>query len=94
MPQRIQRKRGKGWKMPEGVVYVGWPTKWGNNFRVGIDGTASECIEKYRARIRGNMWSFPTTKDIQAELRGKDLACWCRVGDPCHADVLLEIANT
>ena len=44
MPQRIQRKRGKGWKMPEGVVYVGWPTKWGNNFRVGIDGTASARI--------------------------------------------------
>lgn len=26
-------------------------------------------------------------------LRGKNLACWCKVGDPCHADALLELAN-
>lgn len=26
-------------------------------------------------------------------LRGKDLACFCKQGDPCHADVLLELAN-
>ena len=31
-PQRIQRKRTKGWRMPEGAVYVGRPTKWGNPF--------------------------------------------------------------
>lgn len=30
---------------------------------------------------------------IRRELRGKNLACWCRFGEPCHADVLLEIAN-
>lgn len=34
MPQRIQRKRTKGWRMPEGAVYVGRPTKWGNPFTV------------------------------------------------------------
>ncbi len=26
-------------------------------------------------------------------LRGKNLACWCEAGEPCHADVLIEIAN-
>lgn len=26
-------------------------------------------------------------------LRGKDLACWCPLDQPCHADVLLELAN-
>lgn len=26
-------------------------------------------------------------------LRGKNLACWCKPGEPCHADVLLELAN-
>ena len=31
-PVRIQRKRTKGWRMPEGAVYVGRPTKWGNPF--------------------------------------------------------------
>lgn len=34
-PRRIQRKRTKGWKMPENTVYVGRPTKWGNPWRVG-----------------------------------------------------------
>jgi hypothetical protein len=32
MTTRIQRKRTKGWRMPEGAVYVGRPTKWGNPF--------------------------------------------------------------
>lgn len=35
----------------------------------------------------------PSIERIKAELRGRNLACWCRPGDPCHADVLLEIAN-
>ena len=35
MPERIQRKRTRGWRMPEGAVYVGRPTKWGNLFKVG-----------------------------------------------------------
>ncbi len=33
-PVRIQRKRSRGWKMPENTVYVGRPTKWGNGFSV------------------------------------------------------------
>jgi hypothetical protein len=28
-----------------------------------------------------------------SELRGKNLACWCKPDQPCHADVLLELAN-
>lgn len=34
-PQRIQRKRTKGWRMPEGAVYVGRPSRWGNPWSVG-----------------------------------------------------------
>ena len=33
-PQRIQRKRVKGWRMPEGAKYVGRPSRWGNPFRI------------------------------------------------------------
>jgi len=33
------------------------------------------------------------TSDVQRELRGKDLACWCPLDQPCHADILLEVAN-
>lgn len=97
MPKRIQRKRTKGWRMPEGAVYVGRPTKFGNPFVVGKDGTAEECIEKFRE------WLLPESGYIQfealrlaahlADLEGKDLACWCALDQPCHADVLLEMAN-
>ena len=91
-PKRIQRKRTKGWEMPPLCQYVGRPTKWGNPYRVGPDGTAADCVKKYRDKIAGNLWSFPTKKDIQL-LRGLNLACWCGLDQPCHADVLLEIAN-
>ena len=85
-PKRIQRKRTKGWRMPPNAVYVGRPTKWGNPYRAGDPGipdswTAKCCYRNHAA-----------TLDV-SELRGKDLACWCSLDKPCHADVLLEIAN-
>ena len=100
-PQRIQLKRTKGWRMPENTVVVSRPSKWGNPFKVGDFGypTAQFCVARYRQLLKGNIWSFPTKEDIQRELRGKNLACWCPLVDkdgnkvPCHADVLLEIAN-
>ncbi len=45
-------------------------------------------------------WTYPSLGEIRAELAGKDLACWCPLVDargnpmPCHADVLLELANS
>ncbi len=91
--KRIQRKRTKGWKMPEGAIYVGRPGKWGNPYRVGADGDAKTCVEKYEQLIMKNIWSFPNVEIIRQELRSKDLACWCREGEPCHGDVLLRLAN-
>ncbi len=35
----------------------------------------------------------PTREDIRNHLAGKNLACWCKPGEPCHADVLLKLAN-
>jgi len=89
MPKRIQRKRTKGWKMPPNTVYVGRPTKWGNPF------TGKDAVLKYQyAYIRTLLFlSESTMKRITKELRGKDLACWCPLDKPCHADILLEIAN-
>jgi len=37
--------------------------------------------------------SYPSDEEIRAELAGRDLACWCPVGSPCHGDVLLAVAN-
>lgn len=87
-PIRVQRKRTKGWKMPPNTVYVGRPTKWGNPyiFKDRPD-MATKCFAEF----------FPSRKDnvIMAlkELRGKNLACFCPLDQPCHADVLLKLAN-
>ena len=94
MPVRIQRKRTRGWKIPEDAVYVGRPTKWGNPLRVSPRQSAEYVVREYRKMME------PRTFEIRTELRGKDLACWCPLVDkngnhaPCHADVLLEIANS
>lgn len=36
---------------------------------------------------------MPSIPIIQTFLKGKHLACWCKIGDPCHADILLKLAN-
>ena len=113
-PKRIQRKRTKGWRMPENCLYVGRPSKWGNPFYVngyfrigkgwlwcqsyvGAEGgrftllkTKEECVEWFRKMIDANQDTW--RKKLEA-LRGHDLACWCKIGETCHADVLLELAN-
>jgi len=104
-PQRIQRKRTKGWRMPPNTVYVGRGSAWGNQFVVGVDGTAKECEQKYADylipyRHHGEnsgmdkfMISEANIYAIQHALSGKNLACWCPLDAPCHADVLLDTAN-
>ena len=90
MPKRIQRKRTKGWKMPEGAVSVARPSLWGNPYKVGEHGTVEECVAKHRALIEKHRQVCP---GLLAELRGRDLACFCPLDQPCHADTLLELAN-
>lgn len=101
IPIRIQRKRTAGWRMPENTVYVGRPTIYGNPYR-----TADEFREWWQGRghSQSPFWGmFPRQMDMlmgamfQTEphpLRGKNLACWCPLDRPCHADVLLEMANS
>lgn len=70
-------------------IYVGRPTKFGNPFVIGRDGTRAEVVQKYREWIASNPDLYEAA---QRELRGQNLICWC-APEPCHADVLLEIAN-
>lgn len=94
-PVRIQRKRSKGWRMPEGAVYVGRGSMWGNVYRIGeIEKVNGQPITPERAVALFRDWVEPHHATIQDGLRGRDLACWCPLDQPCHADVLLEIANT
>jgi hypothetical protein len=75
-------------EMPENAVYVGRPSRLGNPFQVGRDGTRLEVIRKYEDRLMRR----PDLLALLPDLRGKDLICWC-APKPCHADVLLRLAN-
>ena len=70
-------------------VYIGRPSKWGNPFKIGTDGSRQDVIRKYRVWILANT---SLIKQIRSELRGKTLGCWCRP-DACHGDVLAELAD-
>lgn len=121
MPERVQLKRTKGWKMPANTVKVDRATGFGNPFPV-IKGTQTHMGETTDVWTVGT-WSGPAMwfrdskaeasalsvqafeawlqqpaqdalrRRIAVELRGKNLGCWCKIGEPCHADVLLQLAN-
>lgn len=121
MPERVQLRRTKGWRKPEGAIVVSRPGLYGNPFRVGTvvdvyrysdDGWVRvEVEDRAVARDLYREWLTTPPEIVRAggwfsrehhhirtlldlgELRGRDLACWCPAGEPCHADVLLEIAN-
>ena len=148
-PKRIQQRRTKGWRKPQGAVAVGRGTKWGNPFKVGNaqvrmpalnggewehegrlhktsgqshtffhpaplgepmpvtwhrveDATAEQCVRLFAEWVGaepaehgvGPMWGHEEFRSaVRAELAGRDLMCWCPLDQPCHADVLLELAN-
>ncbi len=92
-PVRIQRKRSKGWKMPENTVCVSRGTKWGNPFKADWPEGGKDrawAVSAFRGYYHDNA-EFRAV--VVRELSGKNLACWCRLDQPCHADVLLEWAN-
>jgi hypothetical protein len=91
-PIRIQRKRSKGWKMPDNTIYVGRGSKFGNPFTVENHGR-DMAVKLFRNCIKDNGSKLKFNAEDVEQLRGKNLACWCRTDQPCHADVLLELAN-
>ena len=110
MPERIQLRRAKGWRMPPNTVKVDRTTRFGNPFIVGKHGPRAECVRLFDMLMSGMVCLSIDRECIDAQkalldrlraekrngfpsLRGKNLACWCPVGAPCHANVLLSIAN-
>jgi hypothetical protein len=89
MPRRVVLSRKKGWKMPLNTVKVSRPSKWGNQFTVEEYGRKL-AVDNYRRYLIGK--SVVGALDL-TELKGKNLACWCKIGEACHADVLLAMAN-
>jgi len=104
-PIRVRLSRTKGWRMPPNTVKVDRSTDWGNPFKatdicltkskqfelgqpIGVVG----AVQAFRNSIESNLHRSET-KHFLRKLRGKNLACWCPIGSPCHADVLLDLAN-
>ena len=148
-PKRIQLRRTKGYRKPEGAISVARPGPYGNpfpldgdwitwaaiaaGFRADAPGRRAAAVAFHRAWLTGSAPAGPDMDDESggaiefsdgtmvtmgqhvrgiaavgaslfdgptlpvvpdlAPLRGRDLACWCPVGLPCHADTLLELAN-
>ena len=107
MPIRVQQKRTKGWRMPPNTVSVARPGPFGNPFRIGANrctgsgltyrqepvADAATAVAFFKGMLQQADRNYPSNEVIARELRGKNLACFCALDQPCHADVLLEIAN-
>jgi Domain of unknown function (DUF4326) len=78
---------------PTFALFTVIPTKWGNPYKAGPGhNAAQEAVMLFRRDLTAGVLSF-TVDDVRRELNGRDLICWCKAGAPCHADVLLAIAN-
>ena len=75
-------------KKDEFDIYIGRPSKCGNPFTIGQDGTREEVIDKYSVWIKDQT----DLMDSINELQGKILGCWC-APEKCHGDILSDLAN-
>lgn len=100
-PQRIQLRRTKGWSLQrESLALNGLPavkvdrtTIWGNDFTVEDFGSVEECVALFEHDLLKFSSFHPDEFEaFIAPLRGRNVACWCKPGAVCHADVLLELA--
>lgn len=90
--------------MPSNTAKVDRTTKWGNPFVVGKHGTRAECVDLFTKLMAGYVCMSTdnvqeqiayraTVEQQRGELMGRNLACWCPLDKPCHADVLLRVAS-
>ncbi len=95
LPSRVQFSRTRGWRKPHRTVLVARGTRWGNPFLLAADGTANRerAVQEFRDALFAGLLDI-TVDDVRRQLRGQNLGCWCPLDRPCHADVLLEVANS
>lgn len=75
-------------RLDKADIYIGRPSKWGNPYKIGRDGTRKEVIEKYKFHVLAS----PDLVAALPELKGKILGCWCKP-KLCHGDVLVELIS-
>lgn len=109
MPNRIQLRCAKGWRMPANAVKVDHSTRWRNPFTMdavaeaGHRGSDAElrsmCADAFCRWMLGR-FQPDLEQDRRAyilqhlgQLRDHDLACWCPLDRLCHTNVLLQLAN-
>ena len=90
LPVRVRLSRKRGWRMPPNTVKVSRPTKWGNPWSYADRRLACAA---YRGWIERDPAGLRIAEDARRELAGKNLACWCPLDQPCHADILISVAN-
>lgn len=103
-PTRIRQSRSKGWILPFKTVVVSTPGPWENPYVIGQtypdDGypnpiSRQQAVDAFRKWINsGSLAAKLARVKVRKDLRGKNLACLCAPGQPCHADVLLDVANS
>jgi hypothetical protein len=83
---------------------VARPSTWGNPYRIGVprrhvDGrivipaTALEAAAWYREYLEYHLQGDTMRPALDEDIAGRNIACWCDLDEPCHGDVLLELAN-
>ena len=92
-PRRIQFSRRRGWRKPANTVVVARPSRWGNPFVATENYPVSRAVAQYEDWLLNEPEGQKTLAAAKVELRGKNLACWCPPGEPCHGNVLLRLVN-
>lgn len=96
MPKRIQMTRQRPWRAdnPDAVI-VARPSIWGNPYRAfhRTPEARQAAADRFENWLTTPGKGAALAASAKAQLRGKDLACWCPLDQPCHADVLLRLAN-
>jgi hypothetical protein len=97
MTTRVQAKRKNGKVVTPFDVYIGracyrggWSlpkSKWANPYVIGKDGNRDEVIGKYLSYI---LKKPELLKDLH-ELEGKRIACFCKLDEDCHGDILIGL---
>jgi Domain of unknown function (DUF4326) len=96
MPERVRLSRARGWRKPANTVVVARPSRWGNPFTIkehGGDFSREDAVARFSEALLTGELPF-SVGEVKQQLRGKNLACWCPLDKACHADVLLEVANS